>query len=158
MKADPGVIFREVTVEEKKGSFIRWQSITIAQLTYAVHLILSFSVAGVAFQVAVLLDNDFTPVSWHKCAFLASLLALLASAALGVWCVINRLHDFRVTTKVARMREQNTANCEMEFYRVLSEKLGRTTWRIFFWEIGMFCAGIVLLILGISGPLSAKLL
>lgn len=95
--------------EEPRGSFIRWQSITIAQLAYAVNLTLGFSVATLAFQVTLLLDEKFSPVSWQKCGFSISIILLLASVALGIWCVINRLKDFRATTKVARKREKGAS-------------------------------------------------
>lgn len=143
---------------DPKGSFIRWQSITIAQLTYAVNLVLGFSVAALAFQVTTLLNEKFNPVSWQKCAFSLSLLTLLVSAGLGIWCVINRLRDFRATTKVARMREQEKSETEMEPHRVLYRKLGKKTWWLFWWQIGTFGVGILLLVFGIAGSVSEKLL
>src|SRR5437879_3380280 len=91
--------------EEPKGSFVRWQSITINQLTYAVNLILTFSVATLGFQATLLLGDQFKPVSWQKCIFSLSLVLLLSSIGLGIWCVINRLRDFRATMKTARLRE-----------------------------------------------------
>lgn len=147
-----------MATDDPKGSFIRWQSTTIAQLTYAVNLVLGFSVAALAFQVTTLLNEKFNPVSWQKCAFSISLLALLASAGLGIWCVINRLRDFRATTKVARMREQKKTDEEMEPYRSLYERLGKRTWVIFWWQIGAFGVGMLLLVLGIAGSVSEKLL
>jgi uncharacterized membrane protein YbhN (UPF0104 family) len=141
-----------------KGSFIRWQSITIAQLTYAVNLVLGLAVAALAFQVTTLLNEKFNPESWQKCAFSISLLALLASVGLGIWCVINRLRDFRATTKVARMREQKNSDAEMGPHRVLYEELGKKTWGIFWWQIGTFGVGVLLLVLGIAGSVSQKLL
>lgn len=141
-----------------KGSYIRWQSTTIAQLSYAVNLILGFSVAALAFQVTTLLNEKFTPVSWQKCSFTISLLALSASTGLGIWCVINRLRDFRATTKVASMREQGRNDEQIEPHRSLYEKLGNRTWVIFWWQIGTFGVGMLLLVLGIAGSVSEKLL
>ena len=143
---------------DPKGSFIRWQSVTIAQLAYAVNLVLGFSVAALAFQVTTLLNEKFNPVSWQKCAFSLSLLALLASAGLGIWCVINRLRSFRATTKVARMREQGKSETEMEPYRVLYRKLDKKTWWLFWCQIGTFGVGMLLLVFGIAGSVSEKLL
>jgi len=143
---------------DPNGSSIRWQSTTIAQLTYAVNLVLGFSIAALAFQVTTLLNEKFNPASWQKCAFLLSLLALLASAGLGIWCVINRLRDFRATTKVARMREDGKSETEMEPYRALYKKLGKETWWLFWWQIGTFGVGILLLVFGIAGSVSEKLL
>ncbi len=141
-----------------KGSFIRWQSITIAQLTYAVNLVLTFSVAVLGFQVTTLLNEKFVPVSWQKCAFSLSLFLLVVSVGLGIWCVVNRLRDFRATTKVARMREDKKTDEEMQPYRDLYTRLGKETWALFFWQIGTFGVGTLLLVLGITASLSEKLI
>jgi hypothetical protein len=92
-------------VEESRVSFARWQSITIAQLTYCINLILGMAVATLGFQIALLLNDKFNPIAWQNCAFSVSMLLLILSVALGIWCVVNRLRDFRATTKAARMQE-----------------------------------------------------
>lgn len=144
-------------MDSPKGSFVRWQSTTIAQLTYAVNLVLGFSVAALAFQISILLSKEFNPVSWQKFVFFISLLALMVSVGFGIWCVINRLLDFRTTAIVALMRERKKAEAELEPHRVLSEKLGKRTWGIFYWQIGTFGVGVALLTLGIAGSVSEKL-
>jgi hypothetical protein len=143
--------------DDKKDSFIRWQSTTIEQLTYAVNLILSFAVATLGFQITILLDAKFNPSSWQKPVFSASLLILLVSVGFGIWCVINRLLDFRTTTRVARNREQGKPNDEMTGDRALYEKLGKITWKLFWWQVGAFAVGVLLLVLGIAGSVSEKL-
>lgn len=147
-----------MTEDDPKASFVRWQSLTIGQLTYAVNLVLGFAVASLAFQITILLNEKFNPVSWQKCAFSLSLLALLASVGVGIWCVINRLRDFRATTKVARMRKDEVPEPEVEPVRALSRKLGEKTWLLFWWQIGLFGLGILLLVVGISASVSGKLL
>lgn len=147
-----------MTKDDPKGSFIRWQSITIAQLTYAVNLVLGFAVAALGFQVSTLLNEKFIPISWQKCAFSLSLLLLLASVGFGIFCVINRLRDFRATTKVARMREEEKTDEEIQPHRALYKKLGKITWVLFWWQIGTFGVGVFLLVLGITASLGAKLL
>ena len=111
-----------MTKDDPKGSFIRWQSITIAQLTYAVNLVLGFSVTALGFQISTLLNDNFIPVSWQKCAFSLSLLLLFASVNLGIFCVINRLRDFRTTTKVAQMRDNKKTDEEIKPHRALYKK------------------------------------
>ncbi|MEW5880789.1 MAG: hypothetical protein AB1761_10150 [Pseudomonadota bacterium] len=141
-----------------KGSFVRWQSITIAQLTYAVNLVLGFAVAALGFQVALLLNESFHPLGWQKCAFSLSMLLLLSSIGFGIWCVINRLRDFRATTKVARMREGGRSEAEMQPYRDLYTKLGNRAWALFWWQIGTFGVGILMTALALWGSISQKLL
>jgi hypothetical protein len=151
--------------DDPKGSFIRWQSITIGQLTYAINLILSFSVATLAFQVILLLSDKFNPTSWQKCAFFVSLALLAASFAFGVWVVINRLRDFRITMKAAREREklerkgarEEEIEKEIEPYRVLYRKLGERTWCLFWWQVGTFSAGVFFTVLSVLASVSHKL-
>jgi hypothetical protein len=143
---------------EPRGSFVRWQSTRITQLTYAINLILSFSVAALGFQVSLLLGKEFTPVAWQKCAFSFSLLLLLASTGIGIWCVINRLRDFRATERAALMREHGSSNDEIEPYRKLYDKLGRRTWCLFWWQIGTFGFGILLAVLTVAASVGTKLL
>jgi len=140
-------------------SFVRWQKTTIAQLTYAINLFLGLSVGALGFQSALLLNENFDPLGWSRFAFLISLVALLLAIGLGIWCVINRLRDFRVTMHVARLREDEPTNSE-ELIRLrdLSERLGRRTWRLFWFQIGTFGLGIVCAVLGMWTLLSEKLL
>jgi len=93
-----------------------------------------------------------------KCTFSVALLSLLASIGLGIWCVVNRLRDFRATKEVARKREKGATDSELQPLRDLSDRLGSKTWWLFWWQIGMFGAGIVLTVVGIAGVLSGKLL
>jgi uncharacterized membrane protein YbhN (UPF0104 family) len=143
--------------DEPKGSFTHWQSTTIVQLTYAINLILSFSVAVLGFQIAIILNEKFNPVSWQKCTFLFSLACLLISVGSGILCVINRLRDFRATMKVAQMREKGRNDEEIQPYRALYQKLGAMTWRLFWWQIGTFGVGVLVLVLSIAVSLRNKL-
>jgi len=135
--------------DNPKGSFIRWQSITIGQLTYAINLILAFSVATLGFQITLLLNKEFTPFSWQKCVFFLSLILLSISVVLGIWVVINRLRDFRVTTKAAQKREEGARKEEIEPYRVIYRKLGEKTWYLFWWQVGTFGFGVLCTVLSV---------
>lgn len=144
--------------DEPKGSFVRWQSITIAQLTYSVNLILGLAVAALGFQVSLLLNEQFHPTGWQKYAFGASILTLLLSIGFGIWCVINRLRDFRATLVVARLREKKKSDAEIQLYRDLYRKLGEMTWCLFWWQIGTLGLGIMCAIFAVWASLSEKLL
>lgn len=144
--------------DDPKGSFIRWQAITIGQLTYAINLILAFSVATLGFQVTLLLNEKFTPLSWQKCVFSLSLVLLSISVALGIWVVINRLRDFRVTTKAARKKEGGAREEEIEPYRVIYRKLGEKTWCLFWWQVSTFGFGALCMVLSVLASASHKLL
>lgn len=147
-----------MATDEPKGSFVRWQSITIAQFTYSVNLILGLAVAALGFQVTLLLNDKFNPVTWQKCAFSVSMLLLLLSIVLGILCVVNRLRDFRATRRAARMREERKPNEDIQPYRDLYKKLGERTWLLFWWQIGTFGAGVIFTILAICASIGQKLL
>ncbi|WP_018277070.1 hypothetical protein WKI13_15270 [Teredinibacter turnerae] len=143
---------------ESQDSFIRWQAITISQLTYALNLILGLSVATLAFQVSLLLNKDFCPVSWQKITFPISMLLLLSSVAFGLWCVINRLKDFQITTKIARKRESGATKEELQTLRDFCTKLGKRTWGIFWCQIGTFGTGVFLTIISVGGSVAFKVM
>jgi len=136
---------------EPQGSFVRWHAITLAQLTYSVNLILGLAVAALGFQVTLLLDdNKINPPTWQRYAFSLSMVLLIFSIALGIWCVINRLRSFRATAQVARMREQGRSEEDINLLRVQYEKLDAMTWPLFWWQIGTFGGGVLLTILGVA--------
>ena len=145
--------------EESKGndSFIRWQAITIAQLSYAINLILAFSVAGLGFGVTLLLNKDFNPIQWQSCLFSISLFLLLASGAFGIWCTVNRLRDFRATARITKLKRKEGNELELTTLRALINKLGNKTWGIFWWQIGTFCGGIFILVVSVAFSVSNKL-
>lgn len=143
---------------KKNESFIRWQAITIGQLSYAINLILGFSVAGLGFGVSLLLKDTFNPISWQKPTFALSLILLLASFALGVWCTINRLRDFRATMRIARKRDKEGCETEVQELRLLSSNLGKKTWGIFYWQIGTFSAGILFMVIAVAFSVGKKIL
>lgn len=89
-----------------EGSFVRWQSITITQLGYAVNLFLTFATASLGFALSLVKDSGFQPGCWGRCFFDFSLLAFAVSILLGSLCVLNRLKDFRLTKDIAKLGEK----------------------------------------------------
>ena len=150
---------------EPSGSFVRWQAITIGQLSYAINLILGFSVATLGFQLSLLQNKEFGLPAWGKCVFLLSLISLIISAAFGVWVVINRLRDFRLTTRISDKREsmieakktKEEIDNALEPYRMKSRELGEMTWGLFWWQIGSFSVSIFLVTLTVLAAFGQKL-
>jgi 4-hydroxybenzoate polyprenyltransferase len=141
----------------RNESFVRWQRITITQLGYAVNLILGFATASLGFALTLLKDKDFTPQHCEKFFFDLSLALLLLSIAFGVWCVINRLRDFRKTKDIANEREE-LDETELTRRRNEVDKLGRCTWRLFLSQLVSFSVGLLALILVFLLISRAKLL
>lgn len=143
--------------KEPTGSFVRWQAVTIGQLTYAINLVLGFSVATLGFQVTLLL-GEFTLSGWENFAFGLSLILLTVSIAFGIAVVINRLRAFRATMHAARAREKKDPESIIESHRQRYQKLDSRTWPIFWWQIGTFGGGIALAMLSLLAFASRKLL
>lgn len=127
-------------------SFVRWQAIMLAQMTYVLDLILGIAIAVLGFQVALLRSDGFSPVSIQKCVFSISLFLTCVSIAAGVAVVINRLWDFRMTTRAARSREKKKPAYDIEPLRVEYRKLGHRTWSLFYWQIGTLSLAMALLV------------
>src|SRR5436190_1965344 len=113
------------------GSFVRWQAVTIGQLTTAINIVLGFAGAALAFGANLLVKETFALSGCPRWLFLGSLAVLLTSMGLGCWCTVNRLRDFRATTEAARKRELGASEAELKPLRDLYERLGKSTWTIF---------------------------
>jgi hypothetical protein len=149
-----------------EAHFVRWQGIAIAQLGYAVNLILALATATLGFVVSLLKDKEFIPSCWSKCFIVLSSLCLLVSMGLGVWCVINRLLDFRNTKDNARDREtMRTVHSEgreelqrkREKRQDETDKLRRRTWTLLWWQMRTFGIGVLALVIAVAIVYNAKL-
>ena len=139
---------------EHEGSSVRWQSIAITQLGYSLNLILTFAAASLGFALTLVKENDVTSSCWARSLLVMSGVSLLISIALGIWCVITRLIDFRKTALNARDREKmektpslaNEIEGRLQARRVEVKKLDERTWILFYCQVGAFCAGILALV------------
>jgi len=142
--------------EPTKESFIRWQAITLAQMTYAVNLILGFAVAVLGFQVTMLLNKDSFLSHCQKWVLSEGILSIGVSTILGIIVVINRLRDFRATMNAARLREDGSNPEALQTLRAHYRKLGAMTWRLFWCQIGFFAVGIVITVIVALSTLAQK--
>ena len=143
--------------QEPKGSFVRWQAVTVAQLTYAINLLLTFAVATLGFQVALLAGDKFSlAASWQKRLFSLSILFLGASIIFGLAVVVNRLRSFRATMRAARAREKGNTEA-LTTNRALYKILDPRTWWLFWWQAGTFAAGIVLTVVSLLSKFGERL-
>jgi hypothetical protein len=132
--------------------FQRWQKISIDPLGYALNLILTLTIATLGYCVVLLKDRDFAPTFSAKCAMLLSLLALALSAISGFACVFNRLRDFRGTAKRARSDFSSEVPTKEHL-----DKLGRTTWVLFKFQLFTFAFGVIALAISLLLTYGGKL-
>lgn len=131
--------------EDGDEKFVRWQRITLQQLTYAINLILGFSGAAIGFEISISFSDHFALPYWYGSLYLLSLVVLAISIAFGVSTVITRLSDFRMTAKIARLKPETPSNHdEIERLRGKTELLGKISWCLFYAQISSFSVGILL--------------
>jgi len=149
-------------------SFIRWQGITRNHFSSVANLILALATGLLAFQSNLLLKHKLVSCGAYGFA-VASLIILAVSVASGLWCSVNRLRDFRLTTQIARRREKMEAEkdhlmlntildtpegkkelervtkmlneTELQDSREESRSLGKFTWRLFWTQVTFFGLG-----------------
>lgn len=139
----------------REGSFKRWQSVRIAQFGHVTNLILTFATASLGFSLTLLKDSRIERISHSFCIWLLAVMTLLGSIAVGIWCSVNRLHDFRETARIANEREQmesdgklvrDEIDARLEYRREANRNRGAFTWTLFYWQIGTFGVGILFLV------------
>ncbi len=122
--------------------FVRWQTILREYLGYAINLFLTYSVAAFGYCLSLMRDKSFVPpVGVSRCLFWLALVLLWLSIGLGIWCVLNRLSDFRGTARRARGTSYEGGVPEREYL----DALGTLTWNLFYWQIGLFAVGVTAL-------------
>jgi hypothetical protein len=144
--------------EERRESFVRWQAITIAQLGFVIGLLLSIAIAMLGFAFTQIKDATWSPTPCEKFVFSGGLVLLTLSIAFALICAINRLCDFRQTTRIARDREKwlGEGRAETEIDRLLkprrdhTENLGTRTWILFGCQAATFSLGALFLILALA--------
>jgi hypothetical protein len=149
----------------REDSYVRWQAIAIDQLGYAAGLILSFATAALGFALALVKDQNYAPNCWGKMAMLTSIASLVLSVGVGLWCVINRLCDFRKTRNIARDREdwerehvsKDEIDKRLQTRRAETKRLGERTWVLFWWQIGTFAVGVATFTVALAITYHAKL-
>lgn len=145
------------TDEPKKNreSSVRWQGRTIKQFGYALNLVLGLSIAGIGYETTLILNRKIECEGWQKYMLAISLLALVISAGVALWCVIARLRNFRLTAEIARKREDGASDVELMPLRAKSKDLGNFSWVLFWWQIGSFAFGVFALVVVVAGTISA---
>jgi hypothetical protein len=133
------------------GSFVRWQANTAAQLGYTIGLFLTLAIASLGYALSS--AQKWPRGDWICLTYLllsTSIVALLSSIGCGLFCTVNRLRDFRLTTKIARCRGKwatsKNLNQRLAKFRRKAGKLGKQTWEVYRWQVISFGVGIVCLI------------
>ncbi|OGO23860.1 MAG: hypothetical protein A2144_08545 [Chloroflexi bacterium RBG_16_50_9] len=133
--------------DETRGSFIRWQGITIQQLYFVNNLIIGLSAGILAFQFNIAFNKDVVFNCTSKWLFSFSIAFIFVSLFLGCLTAWNRLDDFRTTEKIARKRGKHDFkdSKEIENLRDKAKQLGKRTWCLLKLQLFFFCVGAILI-------------
>lgn len=135
----------------------RWQGLAITQLSVAVALITSLSVAGLGVGFSLLQNKEFLLTAPFKCVFAATLLLLLIAALLSCGAVITRVLDFRLTARKVRKNMKPTYDKPLTIFWLSSDCYGRATWGLFWASCFIFAVGVVLLVVSIGAAYADRL-
>lgn len=135
----------------------RWQGLAITQLSVAVALITSLSVAGLGVGFSLLQKKEFLLIAPFKCIFAAALLLLLITVLLSCAVVITRLLDFRLTSRKVRKDTKPTYDKSLTIFWLSPDAYGRATWGLFWASCFTFAVGVVLLVVSIGAAYADRL-
>ncbi len=121
--------------------FVRWQGLSIAQLSFAINLFVGFTVAVLAFSLSLLRELSFAPSRNYAIMYLLSLLLLSAGALCGIGAVVTRLLDFRATTQKIRLQQKVPVSEDVAVIGDYTKGMGKATWRLFWLLLAGFTLG-----------------
>lgn len=127
-------------------SYLKWQDIRIKQLGYANNLIIALAVAVLGFAINFIQTEDLILSSFQKKLFWVASSLIIISIGLGIFVILNRLEDFKLTAQIARKREKNERD-GIEDDRLKSERMGKKTWNSFIWQIVTFLVSFLCLLI-----------
>jgi len=138
---------------QNRESFARWQATRQGQLSSVNNLLLAFSSGLMAWEWQALIASTPPHQRCEKLVLLGSVLSLGASAGFGICTAWNRLTDFRVTARIARMEgcksgsqgDSRPRSRRVSALRGKANRLGRRTWSLLRWQLSTFVLGIITL-------------
>ena len=135
--------------------FVRWQKISIDHLGFCSNLLLALAIGALSYSLTLTQDKTFiaarTARSYLGAVLFIALGALSLSIALGLFCMLNRLRDFRGTTQ--RAKDALAAPSREEL-----NQMGKLTWILFYSQAWTFTAALAFLGIVVWGTFVAALI
>lgn len=95
----------EIDYEKKYlERYRRWQDKTREQLSFFNNLLFTLSVGFLSFAYKNLLDSKVEFSFLQTTLLVISIISIALSVLVGLFCAINRLYDFRITTHINQVR------------------------------------------------------
>lgn len=138
--------------------YIRWQGIGITQLSVAVALISSLSLAALGAGFGLLQKPEFLQAVPSKLAFGASQALLFCAAFFATGAVLTRLLDFRLTARQVRTKTKSDYDKPTVLFGCDAEAYGQATWRLFWASALCFYVGAVVFAASVGAVYMQRLL
>lgn len=116
----------------------RWDNIRINHFSYVNNLIITLNIGFIGFFVAKF-DHPWNCTV--GAVLILTMISLMTSFLTGILTALNRLKDFRLTSKIARLKEDDK---EIHLLRFISKKLGKKSWCLLYTQIYSFLIGVFL--------------
>src|SRR6266478_3235429 len=106
--------------------FVRWQKISIDHLGFCNNLILVLTIGALSYSLTLTQDKLFVAAArTARChlgiVLFIALMALSLSVVSGLFCMLNRLRDFRGTAQRAKNSPEAPPREELD-------QMGKSTW------------------------------
>lgn len=139
-------------MDNKEEKFIRWQKIQIEQMSFVINLIISLSIAILAFFATLLADDNLKLDDPSKIYFTLSLLSIVLSIIFGILLSINRLYDFKYSKDINKYKllDENKNKEIIIELRVRTKCIGKRSWLLLYLQIIPFISTIILFFLYLS--------
>ena len=129
--------------------YVRWQGLSIAQLTVAIGFISGWSAGAVVYGISVLRGIGPANHAGSRGWLMGAIVALLVSSALSFVSVVCRTLDFKLTArKVRKMvmeKRGHVYDRPLTLLSLSSEDYGRLTWVLYSGGVFLFAIGMTIL-------------
>ena len=131
--------------QEYRERFKRWQMKTLEERGKFISLLLTLSLATIAFVVNQLLKTDFAFKCWNsKYLLIVGLPIIFICVCLCLWLSMNRLKDLRQTTAILKARKDNESQENIKILKDENDKIGKNTISIMNLMVATFIIGEIL--------------
>ena len=122
--------------------FVRWQKISIDHLGFCNNVLLALAIGALSYSLTLTQDKTFIAArgtrSYLGAVLFIALGALSLSIVLGLFCMLNRLRDFRATAQRAKDALATPSKEELN-------QMGKLTWILFYSQAWTFIAAFACL-------------
>lgn len=123
-----------------------WNEIRRAQLGGVIAIVFGLTTALLAFCGSLLTEDAVTFGGERTVWFLIAVVFFIMSLIGGVIVTITRLQDARLTARIVGKRNDPSAKEEVKTLRCCARCLGSWTWRLIYFQLGMFSIGAAFLL------------